>query len=73
MVLLSLPLAGLLMALRGWIVTMIDSHTFYGGVTTAAAVGSAFLLLLIIAGYAFRIREITIFLQRLSRRRKSNG
>jgi hypothetical protein len=61
------------MALRGWVVTMIDPHTFYGSVITAAAVGSAFVLLLIIAGYGFRIREITVLLQRLSRRLKRNG
>lgn len=73
MILLSIPLAGLLMALRSWIVTMIDPHTFYGSVITIASVGSAFVLLLIIAGYAFRIREITILLQRLSRRLKRNG
>lgn len=73
MALLSIPLAGLLMALRGWIVTMIDPHTFYGSVITTAAVGSVFVLLLIIAGYGFRIPEITLLLQRLSRRLKRNG
>jgi len=70
MVLVSIPLAGLLMVLRRWIVTMVEPHTFYGSFVTAAALGSAFLVLLLILGYGFRIREITVLLQRLTRRRK---
>ena len=35
--------------------------------------GSAFLLLLLILGYGFQIREITALLQRLSRRLNRRG
>lgn len=73
MIVLSIPLAGLLMVLRGWLVNVVDTHTFYGSFLTAVALSSAFLLFLIFLGYAFRIHEITVLLQRLSRRRKPNN
>jgi putative peptidoglycan lipid II flippase len=73
MVLLSIPLAGLLIALRRWIISAVDPHSLYGALVTATVVGSAFLLLLLILGYGFRIREIQVLLQRLTRRRKQNG
>jgi putative peptidoglycan lipid II flippase len=73
MIVLSMPLAGLLMVLRGWFATVVDTHTFYGSFLTATALSSAFLLLLLILGYAFHIREITVLLQRLSQRWKPNG
>jgi len=70
MVMVSIPLGGLLILLRGAVASMVDVRTFYGSLVTTTVVGSAFLLLLLILGYGFRIREITVFLQRLSRRLK---
>jgi putative peptidoglycan lipid II flippase len=70
MVMVSIPLGGLLILLRWGVATMVDVRTLYGGLVTTTVVGSAFLLLLLILGYGFRIREITTFLQHLSRRLK---
>jgi Ca2+/Na+ antiporter len=52
---------------------MVDIRTFYGSLVTTTVIGSAFLLLLLILGYGFHIREITALLQRLSRRLKRRG
>jgi putative peptidoglycan lipid II flippase len=73
MVVISIPLGGLLILVRWGVATLVDVRTFYGGLVTTIVVGSAFLLLLLILGYGFRIREITVFLQRLSRRLKRRG
>jgi putative peptidoglycan lipid II flippase len=73
MVVVSIPLGGLLILLRWGVASMVDVRTFYGSLVTTIVVGSAFLLLLLILGYGFQIREITALLQRLSRRLKRRG
>jgi putative peptidoglycan lipid II flippase len=73
MVVVSIPLGGLLILVRWGVASMVDVRTFYGSLVTTTVVGSAFLLLLLILGYGFHIREITALLQRLSRRLNRRG
>jgi len=72
MVLLSLPLGAALGGLRAWAGGWLASGTLGGALATVVLVGSAFLVLLLVLGYGFRVREITRLLDRLpilSRRR----
>ena len=73
MVVVSIPLGGLLILVRWGVASMVDVRTFYGSLVTTTVVGCAFLLLLLILGYGFHIREITALLQRLSRRLQRRG
>ena len=66
MVIVSIPLGGLLMLLRGWVITLVDPLNFVGSLVITAVVGSAFVLLLLILGYGFGIGEITTLVKRLS-------
>ena len=66
MVVVSIPLAGLLMLLRRWLVTLVDPLTFLGSLVSTTTVGSAFVVLLLLLGYGFGIGEITTLAKRLS-------
>jgi putative peptidoglycan lipid II flippase len=65
MLLLCLPLGAALWGLRAWIGGRLATGTFGGALATVALVGSTFLLLLLVLGYGFRMREITRLLDRL--------
>jgi putative peptidoglycan lipid II flippase len=65
MVLLCLPLGAVLWGLRSWIAVRVARDTFPGALLITILVGTAFVLLLLVLGYGFRVREITRLLGRL--------
>jgi putative peptidoglycan lipid II flippase len=65
MVLLAIPLWTVLQLLRHLLVSRLVAATMGGSLATTAIVSAVFVLLLLILGYGFRIREITRILERL--------
>lgn len=66
MVLLCLPLGGVLAGLHAWVAGRVATHSLQGALVSSAAVGSAFVLLLLAMGHGLQVREITRFWERLS-------
>ena len=65
MTLLAIPLWAILQLLRNQLVSHMAVDTMGGSLVTTVIVGAVFVLLLLLFGYGFRIREITRILERL--------
>jgi TM2 domain-containing membrane protein YozV len=65
MVLLSVPLGAVLTGLHAWVAGRVATGAFTGALLTAAVVGGVFLLLLLLLGYLFQVREMARIWQRL--------
>ena len=65
MTLLAIPLWAILQLLRNQLVSRMAVDTMGGSLVTTVIVGAVFVLLLLLFGYGFRIREITRILERL--------
>jgi putative peptidoglycan lipid II flippase len=63
--LLSLILAAVLVGLRRLLVEMLDATSMAGSLVVSALVGSAFMGLILLAGYGLKISEITDFADRV--------
>jgi putative peptidoglycan lipid II flippase len=65
MILLAIPLWAVLQLVRQLLTSRLVAATMGGSLTTTVIVGAVFVLLMLILGYGFRIREITRILERL--------
>ncbi len=73
MFMFSVPVGGVLYGVRNGLVTWVDVTSFSGSLTVSAITGTLFLVILVAGGYALKIEEIQLGLNRIVHKFRGRG